>query len=158
MSLNFKETLNSDLQFFAVKLSTLDIIQSIKNFITDYYHGSVRFEDCTTENRFILFGEYELARMIKSVIKELTLSKTCAISFNAEGEDFIISFIASNDSPPSEYSVNHLIAEAASFDLEIRSDGLRLDLVIPTHRFATCPIYNRNKLRFYDALISVYSE
>ncbi len=143
---------------FANKTSVRDVASSLREFISRNYNGIVDFSPFGLDNRFILVEDYELAIMIRSVIKEFTLKHICTISFLIENDDFIISFKAHEDSPPSENAITHLRGQAQRYGLSSTSDGLSFGIVIPTHKFSSCPIYNKDRLKFYDALFSVFSE
>lgn len=145
-------------EFFVKKLSVTDIALSIEAFIRNNYDGRISFLPCEYENRFILFGDFELASILKSVIKELTLARTCCIFFEHKDGDFIIAFRAHESTPPSEHAIVQIAAEAQRVGLSVAFEGNTLRLIVPTHKFATLPIYNRNKLRFYGVLHAAFSD
>ncbi len=143
---------------FANKTSVRDVAFSLREFILRNYNGIVAFSPLDLDNRFILVEDHELSIMIMSVIKEFTLKHICNISFSVENDDFVIIFKAHEDSPPSESAITHLRGQAQRYGLSSVSGELSFGIVIPTHRFSSCPIYNKDRLKFYDALFSVFSE
>lgn len=143
---------------FANKTSVRDVALSLREFIIRNYDGIVEFSPFVLDNRFILIEDHNLAIMIRSVIKEFTLRHICNISFSVENDDFVISFKANENSPPSKSAISHLQGQAQRYGLSSTADELSFGIVIPTHRFSSCPIYNKNRLKFYNALFAVFSE
>lgn len=139
------------------KTSTLDVALSLEKLIRDNYSGIIEFLPYEYKNSYILFDEYSLALMIKSIIKELTLRRTVSIFFENKDNAFSISFKANEDTPPSEYAVTHLMSEAKHFGLELLVDGLTLSIIIPTDRYTSYPIYARTRYRFLYFLLDVFS-
>lgn len=146
------------IDFFVKKLSTTDIALSIEAFIRRNYDGRINFPPCEYSHSFILFGDFELATVLKTVIKELTLARTCDVFFEYTDGDFIIAFRMHESATLSQESVTRITAEADHVGLSARFEDRTLRLAVPTHKFSTIPIYNRNKLRFYSVLYSVFSE
>lgn len=146
------------LSYRKCKTSTLDVALSLEKLIKDNYSGIIEFLPYEYHNSYILFDEYSLALMIKSIIKELTLKRTVSIFFENKENTFSISFKANEDTPPSEYAITHLTAEAMHFGLELRVDGLTLSIVIPTDRYASYPIYARTRYRFLHVLLEVFRQ
>ncbi len=138
-------------------LDTYDIERSIEKFVTTYFVGCVECTEITSFKGVILYDKYDLARIIKSVIKEITFSRMCKIRFASEKNSFIIIFESHRDTPPSEDSVKHLIAEAEHLGLYITAEDTLLRIYVPTRRVPT-DVYEPQDLYFYNILKAVFCE
>ncbi len=141
----------------AAKISTQDIASSTQEFLRQNYTGRIVFTENYFENRVILFDAFDLARMMKSIIKELTLVHTCAIHFYSENDDFIISFDSHAATPPCESALLHLKAEAEHLGIPLRADRRAVEILIPTRKFEARAIYERACKKFYSILQNVFT-
>ncbi len=141
------------------EMSIGDVAYSLRKFIENTYRGRVIFSRQNfNENATVLFDSYDFARMIKSVIKELTLEHTCMIFFASTPQDFTIGFEAHKENPISERSALYLRAEGERLGISVKTDANTVRLSVPTRKLALTALYEHDTETFYRILCSVLEE
>ncbi len=143
----------------SAQMPVSDIAVSLRKFIEQNYRGRVIFSRQNFDyNAAVLFDNYDFARMIKSVIKELTLERTCLISFSSTEDSFSIGFEVHGDTAITENSIALLAAEGTRLGISVSANSRKLYLTVPTRKLAYTALYEKDSAAFYRILCFVFTE
>ncbi len=142
---------------YVSKVTTADAARSLKKLIEDNYRGRVTFSDVPQTALPLIFDEYKLAEMIRLTLRELTLKRTCDISFITEDGIFFIKFKANRDTPPSDKCIELLRAAAVSLGIHFRHSEFEVAIGVAVLQGATFLYQPVGVLKFLPVLTQTFA-